>query len=247
MSTCGKDWKDDRAIDKLKAWILRKLGCDVIGVELTDEQLMDAVVDAQEYWQQWVGRVRSVELTLTSSREYPSESIGPDVDSVIDVFFDSYDDGLRDVFGWADVEINPFQETFEGRYGYSGIVQYQMYRKDAQKIVSSDRDWRWDRSRGMLIISPRDNNMRKITVVYLSKCFDYSSLASYEWAQFRRYSLAQAMKTLAVIRMKFPEKPSATGTFSMDGETMWANAEAMEMQVEEKMRQLQRPVGIITG
>jgi hypothetical protein len=86
-----------------------------------------------------------------------------------------------------------------------------------------------------------------VKVFYLSRCFDFASLATYEWLQFRQYALAKAMKTLATIRMKFPEKVSATGTFTMDGETMWANAEALEMQIEEKMRLMQRPVDIQTG
>ena len=247
MPECNKDWKDERATAKVKEWILRKLGCDVVGVELTDDHLEDALMESREYWMQWVGRVRAVDLTLNQSREYAADLIGPDVDSVTDVYFDVYDDGLRDVFGWADVEINPFQSVYEGRGGYSSIVQYEMYREDVRRIVSSDRDWQWDRARRMLIISPRDHSMNKIRVIYLSRCFDYSYLSTYEWTTFRNYALAKAMKTLSVIRMKFPEKPSATGTFSMDGETMWANAEAMEMQIEEKMRQMQRPVGIITG
>ena len=56
----------------------------------------------------------------------------------------------------------------------------------------------------------------------------------------------RAMKTLATIRMKYSDKPSATGTYTMDGETMYANAEAMEMRLEEKMRLMQHPVGIMT-
>lgn len=247
MATCGKNWKDERATGKLKEWILRKLGCDVIAVELTDDQLEDAVMESQEYWHQWVGRVRAVDLEIGESREYEADLLGDDVDSVVDVYFDAYDTALRDVFGWADVKINPFQQVYNGQGGYSGIVQAMMYREDAKKITSSDRDWQWDRARRMLIISPLSSGTRKIKVMYLSKCFDYAYLSSYEWNQFRQYSLAKAMKTLATIRMKFPEKPSATGTFSMDGETMWANAEAMEAQIEEKMRQMQRPVGIITG
>jgi len=245
--SCGKEWQSgDRAIAKLKEYILRKLGCDVIGVELTDAQLEDAVHDAEEYWQMWVGRVRSVDLTVDSRREYPATDLGPDVDSVTDVFFDAYDHSLRDVFGWADVEINPFQQVYEGRGAYSAIVQYMQYRETARQIVSSDRDWMWDKTRRVLVISPRESSTRLIKVVYLSRCFDYGYLRTYEWALFREYAYCKAMRTLAHIRMKFPEKPSATGTFSMDGESMWANAEAMEMQIEEKMRLMQHPVGIIT-
>ena len=247
LTNCGRDWKDERAIPKLKAYILRKLGCDVIGVELSDEQLDDAIRDAEEYWMQWVGRVRSVDLTLSTATEYADTLIGPDVNSVVDVFFDAYRADLRDVYGWADVEINPFQYMFEGRHGYSGVVQYQQYRETARKIISADKDWIWDKSRRMLVISPIPEAGVKIKVVYMSRCFDYLYLNTYEWTNFREYAYCKAMRTLAHIRMKFPEKPSAMGTFSMDGESMWANAETIEMGIEEKMRSMQHPVGIITG
>lgn len=245
---CGRDWRDDRATVKLKEWLLRKLGCDVVGVELSDDQLEDAITEAQEHWMQWVGRVRSVELLVQPGTvEYSADLLGPDVGSVVDVYFDSQGDGLHDVFGWADVEINPFQYVYEGRGGYSGIVQYMMYRESAKAIVSADKDWEWDHSRQMLILSPLNSDTRRVMVVYMSRCFDYHYLRPYEWNLFRQYALAKAMKTLANIRMKFPEKPSATGAFSMDGDTMYANAETIELNIEEKLRQMSHPTGILTG
>jgi len=243
---CGREWRDDRATDAIKQYILEELGCDVISVELSDNQLDNAIRKSQEYWLMWVGRKRSVDLTLTSAREYPAATIGSDVDSVIDVYFDSNDSSLRDIYGWADVEINPFEYVYQSRGGYSSLVQYMMYRDDAKKIVSSDMDWEWDRSRRVLIISPRYSSTNIVKVVYLSRCFDYNYLSTYEWGLFKEYALMRAMKTLATIRMKYPDKVSATGTYTMDGEAMWANAEAMEMRIEEKMRLLQRPVGIMT-
>lgn len=246
--SCGKDWADSLAIAKLKAWISRKLGCDVIGLELTDEQLDDAITDAQEYWMQWVGNTKAVDLTITDEkREYADTDIGTDVDSVVDVYFDTQGDSFNDVFGWADVQINPYQWVYSRQGGYSAINQFMMYREDANRIMSGDRDWEWDDSRKVLVISPRNSDTRTIKVVYISRCFDFTKMRTYEWNQFRRYALAQAMKTLSVIRTKYSDLPSATGTFSMDGETLWANAEAMEMSVEEKMSNLQRPTIIFTG
>ena len=246
--TFDQDWQNERATPKLKEWITRKLGCDIVGVELSDEQLEDSIRDAQEYWMQWIGRVRAADLTLSSAREYAAALIGPDVDSVVDVYFDAYDDGMRDTYGWADVSVNPFQYVYEERGGYSSVIQYLMYREDARKIISSDRDWMWDKTRRMLIISPADDQSRVVKVIYLSRYFDYSALTTYEWRMFREYALAKSMQTLAIIRMKFSEKPSAAGgSFSMDGDSMWANAEAMLMNIEEKMSKLQQPVGILTG
>jgi hypothetical protein len=245
---CGKDWQDDRAVAKLKDWILRKLGCDVVGVELTDEQLEDAIGDAQEFWMQMTGMLKSADLTVSEGDlEYPVALIGSDVDTVVDVYFDGYGDNIRDAFKWADVEVNPYQWTFGMSGGHFDIVQHRQYVEDAEKMLSADRDWMWDRTRRVLVLSPDYNSTRTVKVIYASRCFDFGFLTTYEWRYFREYALAQAMKTLSIIRTKFPEKVSATGSFSMDGETLWANAEAKEMQVVEQVRLMQRPTDIMTG
>lgn len=246
--SCNRNWTGDRGDAALKKWILRTLGCDVIDVELVEDQLDDAVLEAKEYWLMWVGMARSVELSVQAgNQEYAADLLGPDVNSVVDVYFDAYDDSLRDAFGWADVEINPFQWTFEGRGGYSSIIQYMQYREMARGITSSDRDWEWDKSRRVLVISPKYSQSRMIMVVYLSRCFDYDYLEMYEWSIFRQYALARAMQKLAFIRMKFSDHPGVAGSFSMDGETMYANGEALELKIDEKIKQMEHPVGITTG
>lgn len=245
--TLASEWQNSRADENLKAWILRKLGCDVISVELDSDQLDDAVMEAQEYWLQWVGRCRSVTLTLDGSGEYAASLLGTDVDSVVDVYFETTSNSLKDMYSWAGVELNPFQEAYEGGTGYFSIVQYMQYREDLLKNVSGDDDWEWDRSRRILIISPLNSSSSSVRVVYLSREFDYDFLSTYEWNLFRKSCLVNAMKTLSVIRTQFSEKPGTSGTFSMDGESLWANAEALEMAIEEKMRNMQRPTRIFTG
>lgn len=243
---CNREWQDDRGTDFLKGWILRKLGCNVISVELEDEQLEDAIREAQEYWLMWVGSTKHVVLNV-SKFEYEASEIAPDIDSVVDIIWDTVDTSFRDLFAWADVEINPYQQVLGRNRGMSWILQYQQYREDAKRVFSADKDWMWDRERRVLVLSPATTSVQKVAVIYLSRCFDYAKLSTYEWKLFRDYALCMAMMTLAFIRMKFPDKPSATGTFTMDGEAMWANAEALKMQIEEKMRQMQRPCGIFTG
>lgn len=233
-----------RSRTKLKEWIRRKLGCGVINVELTDDQLDDALVEAEEYWQMWVGVVKSKDMALGSSVAIPATDIAEDVDSVVDVYFEATQETLGNYFGWAGVEFNPVQMYSGGGGGYSSLVQYFQYMEDAKRTLSSDWDWNWDRSMRVLTLSPSDmSSGTKYRVVYLSREVDYSFLATYEWSLFRDYAHAKAMRTLAAIRMKFADKPSATGGFTMDGDAMWANAEAMEIMIEEKMRNMQRPTG----
>jgi hypothetical protein len=228
---------------EVKEWICRRLGAPVINVELTDDQLDDAVMLAKEYWQMWVGQCKAIQMDLTGSTEYSEADMGvTDLDYVVDVIFAYNSSNLIDFFAWADVEINPFQYVFSGEGGYGTLVQYMQYREMGKRIVSADRDWEWDKAKRRLIIVPKDTTTSMVEIFYVSKTVDLAYLTSYEWLMFRQYALSQAMKTLAHIRMKFADKPSATGTFTLDGDAMYANAEGMEAMVEEKMRSLQSPV-----
>jgi len=229
---------------QVKEWICRRLGKGVVNVELTGDQLNDAVRDAKEWWQMWVGQLKSVMLTLTSSTEYAEALIASDIDSVVDVVFEIESQSLTNLFSWADVEVNPYTWIYGGTSGgYSTLVQYMQYREMAKQIVSADKDWDWDRAQRKLIVSPQPEAGSRVLVTYISTEVDMDYIANYEMRIFRNYALAQAMKTLGVIRTKYAGKPSATGEFSMDGDTLWANAEALEAEMEEKARQLQAPVG----
>lgn len=237
---------------EIKEYIERKLGKGVIKVELTNDQLNDAIGDAKRYWQMWVGQAKGVIMTLTTDTEYDKSLIASDVDSVVDVAFDLDNDTFSNIFAWADVQVNMYDwlgasatggyQFFGAGGGYSALVQYMQYVEQAKQIVSADRDWEWDDRRDRLLISPKPEAGRKIFVLYMSTNVELDYLTRYEIKLFRDYALAQAMKTLAFIRMKYADKPSATGSFAMDGDALWANAEAMEDKIEEKMRSVQEPV-----
>ena len=232
----------DRESD-VKEWICRRLGKPVINVELTNDQLDDAVMLAKEYWQMWVGQCKAVQMTLTGTTEYSEADMGvTDLDYVTEVVFAYSSSSLTDFFAWADVELNPFQYVFSGEGGYGALVQYMQYREMGKRIVSADRDWDWNKAKRRLIITPRETTTPLVEIFYVSRDIELSYLTTYEWRMFREYALSQAMKTLAHIRMKFADKPSTTGGFTMDGDSLYANAEGMEQQVEEKMRSLQTPV-----
>ena len=229
---------------QIKDWMARRLGRGVIKVELTDDQFDDALNDAKEWWQTWVGQCKSVLLTLSGTTEYSEALIASDIDSVVDVVFESTTQSFSDLFSWADVEINPYTWVYGGgEGGYSTLVQYMQYREMARQIGSGDKDWDWDRPTRTLVITPMPDAGARVLVTYVSTTMTTDYLTNYETRIFRNYALSQAMKILAMIRMKYAEKPSATGGFGMDGDALWANAEAIEGDMEEKARQLQHPVG----
>lgn len=233
----------DRTVANIRQWVYRRLGKGVIDVELTPEQVDDTVEDAKRWWQMWVGQMKSVLYTLTGGTEYDAIDIASDIDSIVDVVFEINADSFLNFFAWADVEISPYQYVYGGEGGYSALVQYMQYREMAKQIVSADRDWDWDRARRKLVVMPLPDPGTRVMVTYLSEDMDLTYLTNYELKVFMDYALSQAMKILATIRMKYAGKPSATGEFSMDGDALYANGEALEKDTEEKARQLQAPVG----
>lgn len=234
---------------QVKEWICRRLGKGVVNVELTDDQVDDALRDAKEWWQMWVGQAKSVLFTLTGGTEYGESLIADDIDSVVDVVFEVESESFEHLFSWADVEVNPYTWLYSCGEpgGFSALVQYMQYREMSRMITSSDKEWDWDRARRTLVVTPEPDAGSRVLVTYISTTVNMSYLTNYEMRVFRNYALAQAMKTLAAIRMKYSGKPSSTGEFSMDGDAMWANGEALEQDMEEKMRQLQEPVGFFAG
>lgn len=244
-------WEDNnRSRTELIGWLRRSLGEGVVAVELTDEQVEDAITEAEEYFQMWIGIVKSVDFTTTNDSVIPKDAIGDDVDSVVDIIFETRSGTYDQFFGWADVEFHPLQSHYSGQNlgGYSTLFQHMQYMEDIQRLLSSDEDWDWDRVRGELILSPSNiSSGRKIRIFYLSRNMDYSKLQTYEWRLFKEYTLAKGMKKLSMPRTKYSDKPSATGSFAMDGDILWANAEAIESSVEEKIGKMQRPIGFFAG
>lgn len=234
---------------QIKEWICRRLGMGAVNVELTDDQLDDVITDAKVWWQAWVGQSKAVLFTLTGTTEYSESLIASDIDSVVDVVFELTGQSFMDLYSWADVEVNPYTWLYaHNRHGsHSTLVQYMQYREMSRQICSSDRDWEWNRAKRVLVITPTPDAGARCLVTYISTTVSLDYLTNYEMHVFRQYALSQAMKILATIRMKYASKPGAAGEFSMDGDALYANGEALEKDMDEKVRMLQAPIGFFAA
>ena len=230
----------------LRTWIKQRLGDGVVCVELTDDQLDNSIRSARDFWRAHVGQPKMVFLNTTGTSEIAEADIAADIDNVVEVTYPVSDDLTR-LFSWADVEVNPYTWVYTGYGGYSALLQLMQYRKFGRSMVSADLDWEWDRARRCLILMPPPDANQRVGVVYLSTQVDMLRLTNYEQWLFKEYAQTQAMKTLAMIRTKYADKPSATGSIAMDGDGMYANAEAREQELVEKIRQFQAPVGFWMG
>jgi hypothetical protein len=217
-------------------YIKRKLGDGVVCVELTDDQLADAVMRATLWLQQWIGQQKATVITFTNGSEADPPA---DCEEIVNVIFESQSDSLFDMFRWAGVEVNATDlMALAPNQGYVDIGQRMQYLELGKRMLSADRAWEYDRARRKLVVSPAPASGERVMVFYLSTTLALGYLKSYEQQLLLDYAYAQAMETLGNIRTKFAEVPTASGSTSMNGDTLLANAQSLMDKCEERARQL---------
>jgi hypothetical protein len=226
-------------------YVRRKLGAGVVCVELTDDQLADALDRAKLWMQMWVGQQKNAVLTGGGGTEF---ALPTDCESPVEVIFAASSDSLFDTFRWAGVEVNASDlTTMVPNQGYVDIVQRMQYLELGKRVLSAERAWEHDRARNLLIISPAPAAGEQVILVYLMKTIALTYLKAYELQLLMDYTFALSMETLGYIRTKFAEIPTASGSTSMNGDTLLANAQQLMDKCEEKARALAPPIPLFVG
>ena len=238
----------NQSVQDIKDFITRRLGNGVVAVELTDDQLQDAVDSAAMMYHQMIGAYQFTTLTTTGAGEYqmPASCF-----VVCEVYFDAARSGLYESFDWAGVELGPMSFGMYGGYrdssgaggGYSYLVQAMNYRDQAKRILNVDEDWFWDRERRLLCLTGTREN-QEIGVKYQTNILDWSALYPSEYHLFRQWALSEAMITLGQIRTKYGSLPSAQGDLSLNGDALKSEADGLQMNLMEKLKTIRPPMGI---
>lgn len=231
---------------QIAAYIRRKFGDCVVGVELTIDQIDDAIQDAKWWFASYIGQWdMTTFVTVGTQTEYDVVS---EAESVVEVIFPVQGDSLYQIWAWAGVPYNLADHFYHlGEYLlYSDLVSRIQYLELSKKVASADRDWEWDRARRKLIISPNPGSGYTVAYVYMVEV-DVTKLDQKESKLVRDYAYACAMETLGNIRTKFSDWPSAQGTFTMNGDTLLSNSETLKMNLDEKILTLREPIGVIVG
>lgn len=242
----------------IAAYVRRNLGSDVVGVELTADQIDDAIVDAKLWFSSIIGQMKYKEITIPSDGgSVPYTDIASDCQNVVEVAFNVNNSDLFDQFDWAGVEMGPMAFGMYGGYssggygsggGYSYLVQSMQYREQAKRILSSDRDWQWDYASRSLRLSPTTGNLgSKAAVWYLSGSLNLSDLQTYEYWLVRKWALSESMLILGQIRSKYADLPSATGSITLNGDALKSEGEALKADLMERAKGLRAPAGFFAG
>jgi hypothetical protein len=229
----------------IRDYIKRKLGDGVVCVELTDDQISDAIERSKLWMRQFIPMVRTFQFTTSEITEF---TVPTDCEQVVDTIFQSSSDSIFDAYRWAgiDIGVTDMVAPMPGG-GYSELVEKLAYLEMGKRITSAERSWEWDRPRNKLIVSPAPSAGEQVLIYYISKTFDLTYLRAIELGLLQDYALAKAMETLGYIRTKFVELPSSTGGTTLNGDTLLGNAVQMMADLEDKVRKIVPPVPFFGG
>jgi len=232
----------DKTTAGISAWILRSLGGGVVAVELTADQVTDAIEAACVWFMAYAGQIKYGTIALTAAQEYDVEE---DTDAVMEVFYPdtgTLDDSAINTSAYANVPL----EVGRGAYGMTDITITLQYLEQSRRVIGNDPEWEFDAVRRKLVISPSPGS-GVAAYLYASNALDLGKIRNTDFLMIRDRSMAEAKHRLGMIRTKYGEVPSADGSFNMNGDTLLAEAADEKRLLDEKILNLVQPFPIIVG
>jgi hypothetical protein len=243
---------DEQAV---KQWILRKLGAPLLRVELTEDDLTDAIEDARRWFSAKKGFKSTYPLTLVSSTvEY---TLPDQIDTVLDVTFTN---SALDVQRFVDplslldglVPANVLGAGIGGMGGWgagggmlSAYAQTVQYLREARKVLNADNEWiQKDRT---LLILPQTTRGGVAMLDYKAAKFTIEQLNERDHDMVKRKALAIAREKLGTIFSKYDQFPSAQGAAVINGPAQLDKAEREHAGLEEEIAQSGFPMGFLVG
>lgn len=239
------------------AWIKRMLGCGVVRVELTNDQVGDAFDDAVRWW---VGKRGLKKWAGTNIVSGQMEYVVPDdVDEVLEVVFPglyldsiawsgeyyAYGDDGDYVYATSWFSGTP-QTAFPGSY-FQTIQHSEM----VNRIFNAERAWEYDRNRKIITISPERQPSGSAFIHYISNTLTDEEFCKKILVRDRdiilRYAVVMAKQRLGRVRVKYQQWPSAGGMVSMDGDQLLGDVISELSILEEEIMGLSDAVPFVTG
>jgi len=234
----------DKTVVGLTAYVRRSLGEGVVALELSADQVTDAIQAAVLWFMAYQGQIKYGQLDLTAATEYDVED---DVDQVMELILPDGANPL-DTSSWADVpwELPNVQGSLRYSYGMTDIVLSYQYLEQFRRVVGSDTDWEYDPITRKLTIAPSPGS-GKALYAYSSKEVDLAKLRNTDFMLVRERALAEAQYRLGMIRTKYSEVPSADGSFTMNGDTLISEAQGKFQALDEQIKNLVQHLPFIMG
>lgn len=243
--------------NNLRSWILYNLGYPLIRVELTQEHLTMAILDAITVYHKYMAidynfiTVPATENPMDIPNDPLSNPIGPiNKEMIVDIiypasFFDSLGAGLvaggyvgefegsvLPIFGYADGMLNVIKNFDLTKY-----YAYLQKLEDIKHIVGLEKVWEIVNNK--IQIFPTHIQLEYIGILYKGRLTD-AEIEEQDW--IKKYALARAKIILGTIRSKLSGINAANMNLGADGEALKSEGKEEITALEEFIRQSGRPM-----
>ena len=182
--------------DQLANYVLRQLGSPVWQVELTKQQILDAIQDGLSTFSKWVPRIKvgSIMLIRGQYRYLDGIDVGQ---GVVNVSFVEPNPVPTEIFYGNLINPAPLFRT-----GLDEYDTFLRWRKTWQRVTSIRPDWFYDEMENVLYIhNPIERYMAGVFCYFNYDRTEQLTANGADWV--KRYSLARAQKQLGDLWMKF--------------------------------------------
>jgi len=187
--------------DQLAAYIIRRLGGPVWDIELTKQQVLDAVQDSLVFYSLWRPLIRYQTIRLVNGvteylREVDLGVHGAPGLGVVDVDFVEPNPVPTEIFYGNLIDPAPLFRT-----GLDEYDTFLRWRKTWMRVTSVRPDWLYDEARQVLYI--HNPIARYHCGVIIHSMWNIRRLPVYGADWVKRYALARARLTYSEILSKF--------------------------------------------
>lgn len=235
-----KVYNDNNELTKLKGYVLRQLGWPLIRVEMTDDQLVDCILDAVQLYQEYAAIDYDLRVVTPSANIVTiPDDINPKF--IVDViFYRDYMDSLASGFGTGGYEealggVLPFDQSGRSpivtKFNIAEYYMYVQHMEDFKKIVGIKRTFRIINDQ--IHLYPATQAWNEVGILYKPMISEETAEQS-QW--IKQYSTARAKKIVGIIRSKLSGFSSTGINIAADGESMKAEAQAEIDKLEEGLK-----------
>jgi hypothetical protein len=228
--------------DQLANYIRREMGEPNFSIELTQQQILDAISDALNLYSIWRPRLIYTSLSLTMGvYEYTIPGLDPHNLGVVDVQFTEPNPVPTEIFYGNLIDPAPLFRT-----GLDEYDTFLRWRKLWMRVTSVRPDWLWDDERQVLFIH---NSIQRYQCMVLAYGYysDTVRLPMYGAQWVKKYALQKARYIYGDSMNKFSGAiPGPIKDLQLDTTSKRDSAEAKLEKYEEelKMAQVTTPIMI---
>jgi len=247
ISQSVADYKD--RFQTIKDYILMSLGYPVVRVEVTDDILAMAIMDAITRYYDRAAHDLNIEIVTVGANNIvtiPSTIKPSMIENVVfpSSVMDSWTRGMfvtgtEDIFGKYVIPQQSWTNILDN-FDMVGYYLFLQRMEDFTKLVGIDRHW--EIINGDIYLYPADATINEVGLLYKATKSD-ESLETTNWV--KDWALAKTKYTLGIIRRKMSGFQTAGGNIAADGEALVSEAREEMAALKESLNLSQKPLPFI--